>query len=577
MKFKRRKWMTFVLSFIMVISSGIHVMADAGDTETTTPQVEYNQTEARRMLDMVNTFRTGAECWYWNEDDTTKTTYTAGELQALVYDENLEQIAMQRAAELAISFSHTRPNGEMFSTLTYNGTETMGENIASGLATAEEAFAAWQEANEQYAGQGHRRNMLSDSFTTVGIACAYINGSYYWVQEFGIGNIPANGTGEVEPPVNETEETEPPTVEPPVNEPSPDTPDILDIPDTPDTSDTSDIPDTPEIPDTISLENAEITLPEKTYEYKGTAVTPEPTVTLDENVLEKDIDYTVSYQNNEKPGTAKIMITGIGKYSGSIVETFEISCVHKYDDGKVTTPATCAKEGEKTYTCEVCGETKTETLEKTEHTIVTDKAVEATCTEEGKTEGSHCSECGEVIKKQEATPALGHKWDEGIVTKQATYTSEGEKKFTCTVCKEVKTEAIPKLEYRIVEGVNGSWRKGSDFGFTVKADGAFEKFVSVEVDGNVVDPKNYEAKAGSTIITLKPEYLSSLKKGKHTIRVNYTDGHAETTFTIKKAAAKAEEKKAPKTGDELPILPILLVMLLAGGCVLVIWKRKIKK
>lgn len=383
--------------------------------------------------------------------------------------------------------------------------------------------------------------MLSSSFTTVGIAYAYYNGSHYWVHEFGADSNPVDATGEGETPENETP---------------------------------------PETPELISLENAEVTLPAETFEYGKEAVTPEVTVVSGGTTLIKDTDYTVAYANNEKPGIAEITITGMGNYSGSVKKTFEIVCEHQYDEGEITKQPTCTEEGEKTYTCEVCGETKKESLDKTEHTIVIDKAVEATCTKEGKTEGSHCSECNEVIKKQEAVPALGHKWDEGVVTKKPTYTSEGEKTFTCTVCKETKKEAIAKLEYHIIEGANSSWRKGSNWGLCIKADGAFDKFVSIEVDGNVIDPKNYEAESGSTVITLKAEYLSTLKTGKHTFRINYTDGHAETTFTIKKAAVKTEEKKgtkAAKTGDELPILPILIVMILAAGCVLVIWKRRIKK
>ncbi|MBQ6066949.1 MAG: dockerin type I repeat-containing protein, partial [Clostridia bacterium] len=117
---------------------------------------------------------------------------------------------------------------------------------------------------------------------------------------------------------------------------------------------------------------------------------------------------------------------------------------HKWDDGKVTTAATCTAEGVKTFTCTVCNETKTEAIPATGHTVVTDEAAAPTCTVDGKTEGSHCSVCGEVIKAQEPVKATGHKWDDGKVTTAAACNATGVKTYTCTVCKTTKTETIAK-------------------------------------------------------------------------------------------------------------------------------------
>ncbi|MCD7735722.1 MAG: CAP domain-containing protein [Lachnospiraceae bacterium] len=148
--------------------------------------VQYRQTAARKMLDMINEFRTGDDAWYWNSSDTSKITLK--DLDKLTYDYNLEKIAMQRAAELVLLFSHSRPDGTYCYTATANGVQTWGENIAMGSSVifdTAEAFEAWQETNESYSGQGHRRNMLSSGYTSIGIACVYYNGCYYWVQEFG--------------------------------------------------------------------------------------------------------------------------------------------------------------------------------------------------------------------------------------------------------------------------------------------------------------------------------------------------------------------------------------------------------
>ena len=77
-----------------------------------------------------------------------------------------------------------------------------------------------------------------------------------------------------------------------------------------------------------------------------------------------------------------------------------------------------------------------------EGTVVNDPAVEPTCTQPGKTAGTHCSACGKTLAAQEVIPAKGHSWDEGTVTTVPTCEEAGVKTFTCTVCNETKTEAI---------------------------------------------------------------------------------------------------------------------------------------
>ena len=72
-------------------------------------------------------------------------------------------------------------------------------------------------------------------------------------------------------------------------------------------------------------------------------------------------------------------------------------------------------------------------------------AVEPTCTEEGYTGDIVCSACGEVLESGSAVPALGHSWDEGVVTVEPTGSAEGVKTFTCERCGETRTESIPKL------------------------------------------------------------------------------------------------------------------------------------
>ena len=104
---------------------------------------------------------------------------------------------------------------------------------------------------------------------------------------------------------------------------------------------------------------------------------------------------------------------------------------HSWDGGKVTKAATCTTAGTKTYTCTRCKKTRTETIAATRHKAVKDEAVAATCETAGKTEGSHCSVCGTVLKAQTTTAALGHDYGEWKTIKAATYTEPGQAERVC--------------------------------------------------------------------------------------------------------------------------------------------------
>ena len=153
-----------------------------------TVEVTCGQTEARSMFADLNARRTGSNGktpWCWNEDNTEKLDYSGR--TALKYDYNLEKAAMQRAAEIAVSYGHYRPSGERCFTA-YNEVDGIGkgggENIAAGQKTAEEVLDAWWEENEDYDGQGHRRNILDSDFGYIGIGHVVVNGKHFWVQEF---------------------------------------------------------------------------------------------------------------------------------------------------------------------------------------------------------------------------------------------------------------------------------------------------------------------------------------------------------------------------------------------------------
>lgn len=199
-KREQKKLIIWFLSVVVMISaislSKISVYAETNQKVTVKFKLTLGQTEARDMLNMVNEFRIGTDAWYWNTDDTTKTECIG--LNALEYDYNLEKIATQRAMEIAVSYAHIRPNGENCFSLFDSEYGYKGENIAVGYQTAEDVFEGWQETDEKYSGQGHRRNMLSSNFKAIGIGHVYYNGYHYWVQELGDKNLQPQKTEAVD-------------------------------------------------------------------------------------------------------------------------------------------------------------------------------------------------------------------------------------------------------------------------------------------------------------------------------------------------------------------------------------------
>ncbi len=148
---------------------------------------------------------------------------------------------------------------------------------------------------------------------------------------------------------------------------------------------------------------------------------------------------------------------------------------------KVKTPATCTEKGVTTYTASVefNGQTHTATKD------VTD------------------------------IPATGHSYDNG----------------KCTVCGAIASD----FKAVITAGANGSWQKGTKDSLSFTSNAAYKHFRKVQVDGKDLDAANYTVKEGSTIVTLKAEYLETLSVGKHTLAIVSDTGTAAAEFTIQTA------------------------------------------
>ena len=163
----------------------------------------------------------------------------------------------------------------------------------------------------------------------------------------------------------------------------------------------------------------------------------------------------------------------------------------------------------------------------------------------------------------------------------------------------VKEEVSPK-EYKFTEGANQTYTIDESKNATFRIDADYSLFTNkVYVDNKLVDSTNYDSKSGSTVITLKDEYLKTLSVGEHTLKVAFSDnGEAITKFTIKEKQQntniednKNEQKQEnnnltnndvqkentianPKTGDNVIVYFVMFSIAILGIITLVIVNTK---
>ena len=133
-------------------------------------------------------------------------------------------------------------------------------------------------------------------------------------------------------------------------------------------------------------------------------------------------------------------------------------------------------------------------------------------------------------------------------------------------------------EYKVIEGTNSSWVQNADKTLAFRVDGDLSKFVGVKVYDEWVDKENYTTGSGSTIVTLKNEYLKTLSEGEHKITFVYTDGEVSTNFEIKELGETYENSDNPKTGDKSNILVwySLLAVSALAICGMIVYNKKKK-
>ena len=243
--------------------------------------------------------------------------------------------------------------------------------------------------------------------------------------------------------------------------------------------------------------------------------------------------------------------------------------------------------------------------EECKHTDTTKREVRnakaATCTLDGYSGDIYCTNCGNLIEAGSVTKAVGHQWDNGVITKAATATQTGIKTYTCTVCKITRTEVTkalgnntkpignsnkPKLKtgekitdkstgavYKVtgkntVEYVKATSKKASrTIPSTVKLKGIKCQVTSIATKAFKGDPKIKAVVIPATVrkigkeafakcknlkkITIKTTYLSSKKIGANAFK----GIHAKATIKVPKKQKKAYQKllKARGVGKKVTV------------------------
>ena len=220
--------------------------------------------------------------------------------------------------------------------------------------------------------------------------------------------------------------------------------------------------------------------------------------------------------------------------------------------------ATCTAKAE----CEYCGAEYGE-LDSSNHTGGTEirGAKDATCTEEGYTGDTYCKGCGAKLSTGTAINMLDHNLV-NTPAKDATASETGNKEYwhclDCDKCfadengtDEITLDdtVISKLPPEIIEGEGQSITEGELKELIFRSNAAFSDFIRVELDGKTLDEKNYTVKEGSTVVTLKADYVATLSAGEHTIGIVSESGTATTTFTVNAKTVVDNDTKSPQTGD----------------------------
>ncbi|MBP3508003.1 MAG: leucine-rich repeat protein [Lachnospiraceae bacterium] len=171
-----------------------------------------------------------------------------------------------------------------------------------------------------------------------------------------------------------------------------------------------------------------------------------------------------------------------------------------------------------------------------EHNLENIPAKAATVTETGNKEYWHCMDCGKYFSDKDGKNSI-----------------------------ELKDTVTQKLPLEIIEGMGQSLTAGETKELTFRSNAAFGDFIRVELDGKTLDAANYTVKEGSTIVTLKADYVGALSAGEHTIGIVSTSGTATTTLNIKAKTTVDSDTKSVQTGDNSHVALLIALFFVSGG------------
>ena len=479
-----KKAVSLFLCIILIFSTfAFAIGAEAAEIHTVQIKGKYHQTQARSMLAKVNAFRTGSNAWYWNSTNTKK-IYVTG-LKNYQYDYELEQIAMQRAAEIAVYYGaymqedqtqdHIRPNGKRWDTVhtKYNETNgyAIGENLYMDAKTTvaenvNEAFNSWLEENQNYTYQSHRRNFLSVGyqFNSMAVACFEVDEIFYFVQLFRSKCISSKVTTVSENLVSKSVELSSNYVKTLQLKDSA-TNRTLDIGSSitlkPDASYLSTMPFVQEITDgKVSWKMTDLEVPvtltssnTNIVSVSGNKITAKKAgkVTVTASVYGASLKYTITV-NQTDLSNATVTLDRYADtyiYTGKQIEpkvTVKLGKITllptdyhiTYKDNTAVGTGLITLTGQGDYKGII---TKTFTIikkENCEHHMANDPPTAATCQQKAKTPGTHCDICDEIIVAQEEYGELAQHTPETVAQKDSTCIVNGHSAYSyCKVCGEV--------------------------------------------------------------------------------------------------------------------------------------------
>ncbi|MCR4563254.1 MAG: hypothetical protein K5755_01275, partial [Clostridiales bacterium] len=313
--------------------------------------------------------------------------------------------------------------------------------------------------------------------------------------------------------------------------------------------------------------------------------------------------------DNKTPGTYDITVsyTPNSNYNVTVQNGKYVVGDNPHTWGEITYEWNGTHSVTASHTCNYCGEVETETVDTT-----AEQTKDPTCTDKGENTytATFTNPAFETLTKTvEDVEAAGHKLTHYPYT-APTSTEDGNIEYWyCEEChkyfsdengeNEITETAIPLVPEYTFDNDNPEWTKdsGEDLEFTVNRsandDETFGLFLGIEVDGNPVSEENYTATKGSVNVKLGSDYLSTLSAGEHTLKLLFTDGETETTFTVNgkeeptepttepakepttEPAKPAGYEPIPKTGNAFN--PWICLAVLVGPCIAAVYGRKKKE